>query len=299
MAKKEYTERTKKIKVHVEYFNSIRDIGFLEACKQGIIKDVGCSVSGGKDSLATLLWAKNNLPETVTITGSYVKTPLENTDIDRYIKYVSKETGIKINIYGYTDEEKEQQIEKLIKSTKENGPPFVLRNCEMIMKEPLYKKFNKKTDISLIGIRWKESQSRTKVAKLYRYHYNIYYHPIITWSKEEVFHYIKENGIKLYPVYKYADRMGCSLCPLGMGKKKCSQIYFISKMRDSVDWEFYHRWYEEMEKFKYDRSGVAFVKRANYLKSNYRKLKQALKQDDLGVALPEYNPPNCGWFSAK
>ena len=104
-------KRSAKIKAHIEYFNSIREIGVIDACKQGIIKKVSCSVSGGKDSVATLLWAKNNLPSNVDIIGSYVSTPLENIDIENYIQYVSSEIGIKIDIYKYTDEEKEKQKE--------------------------------------------------------------------------------------------------------------------------------------------------------------------------------------------
>jgi 3'-phosphoadenosine 5'-phosphosulfate sulfotransferase (PAPS reductase)/FAD synthetase len=289
-------ERSAKIKEHVDYYNKIREVGVIEACKQGVIKSVGCSVSGGKDSLATLLWAKNNIPPGIEIVGSYVKTPLENTDLTNYINYISRETGISINIYQYTEEEEKKQIELFIKTTIENGPPFKVRNCEAILKEPLYKKFNKKTDISLIGIRWRESQLRQNATKLFRYAYQIYYHPIIGWSKLDVFNYIKDNKIKLYKGYKYADRLGCSICPLGMAKKNCNQIYFISKMRDCVDWDFYYKWYSAMENFKYDRSGESFVKRLNYLKSNYRKLKELLKLPYEDIKIQEYDPPVFGWF---
>jgi len=291
--------RSEKIKAHVEYFNLIREVGVIEACKQGIIKKVGCSISGGKDSLATLLWAKNNLPSNIEIIGSYVKTSLENIDIANYIKYVSETTGIQIDIYDYCKEEEETQIEKLVQQTIENGPPFVLRFCEIFMKEPLYKKFNYNTDISFLGVRWRESQLRQNATKLFRFHYGIFYHPIISWSKMDVFSYIKENKIKLYSGYKYADRLGCSICPLGMGKKNCNQIYFISKMRESVNWNFYHKWYSAMEKFKYDRSGESLVQRLNYLKSNYRKLKELLKEPHLeNIKITEYNPPVYGWYES-
>lgn len=297
MAVQNSKERSAKIKEHVDYFNSIREVGVIEACRQGIIKKVGVSVSGGKDSVATLLWAKNNLPENIEITGSYVKSPLENKDIERYIKYFSNEIGIKIDIYSHTDEEKKEHIKELLKSSSEIGPPFTIRNCEMIMKEPIYKKFNKKSDIQFVGVRWKESQTRQKVTKLYRLNYNIFYHPIIAWSKEDVFNYIKENKIKLYHGYKFADRLGCSLCPLNLGKKNCSQIYFISKMRDSVDWDFYSAWYNNLELFKFDRSCEAFVARLNYLKSNWRKLKKLLENEhDNNIKIQEYNPPVYDWF---
>jgi 3'-phosphoadenosine 5'-phosphosulfate sulfotransferase (PAPS reductase)/FAD synthetase len=288
--------RSEKIKEHIEYFNSIREIGVIEACKQGIIKEVSCSFSGGKDSLATLLWAKNNLPSQTKIIGSYVNIPLENIDIINYIKYVEKETGIKIDIYQYTPEQEKKQIDLLLKTAKENGPPFTVRSCVAILKEPLYKKFNRKVDIGFIGVRWKESQLRQNATKLYRYHYGIFYHPIISWSKFDVFNYIKENKIKLYPAYKYVDRLGCSICPLGLGKKNCSQIYFISKMRHCVDWDFYDRWYSAMENFKYDHSCESFVQRLNYLKSNWRKLKKLLEKDHEEIKIPEYNPPVYDWF---
>lgn len=289
--------RSQKIKEHITYYNLIRENGVIDACKKGIIKHVGCSLSGGKDSLATLLWAKNNLPKETKITASYVKTPLENIDIENYIKYISETVGIEVAIYSYDDKEKQDQIEKLLKATEENGPPFTIRNCEVFMKEPLYKKMNKKTDISFIGVRWKESQLRQNATKLFRFHYGIFYHPLISWSKMDVFNYIKDNKVKLYWGYQYADRLGCSVCPLGIGKKNCYQIHFISKMRDCVDWEFYYKWYNIMDEFKYERSGVAFVKRLNYLKSNYRKLKELLsKKHDDNVKIKNYNPPVYGWY---
>lgn len=290
--------RSEKIKEHLEYFNSIRKVGVLEACKQGIIKNVSCSVSGGKDSLATILWAKNNLPSNVNITGSYVKTPLENIDIENYIKYISNEIGIEINIYQYTPAEAKIQIDKLLKVTSETGPPFTIRLCEAILKEPLYKKFNKINDISFIGVRWRESQLRQNATKLFRYHYGIFFHPIITWSKLDVFNYIKKNRIKLYHGYKYADRLGCSICPLGLSKNRCMQIYLIAKMRDTVDWDFYNSWYTRMDNYKFDRSGESLVKRLNYLKSNWRKLKRLLEDPSKidAMEIQTYDPPVYGWY---
>lgn len=293
-------ERSAKIKEHVDYFNSIREVGIIEACNQGIIKKVGVSVSGGKDSVATLLWAKNNLPKNIEIIGSYVGTPLENRDIKNYIKYISEETEIKIDIYEHTQDELKETMEKFLENSLKIGPPFTVRYCEGIIKESLYKKFNKDTDIQFVGIRWRESQARQNVTKLYRYAYNIFYHPILSWSKNDVFNYIKDNKIKLYHSYKYADRLGCSLCPLNMSKKKCELIYFVSKERDFIDFEFYEKWYSILDNYKFDRSGEAFVKRLNYLKSNWRKLKKLLENPhNENIKIEEYNPPVFEWYDAK
>lgn len=293
-------ERQAKIKAHIDYYNQIREVGVIEACKQGIIKSIGVSFSGGKDSVATLLWAKNNIPKNTKIIGAYVKTPLENVDIENYVKYVSDEIGIKIDIWEHTEESAKKQIELLIEATKVNGPPFTIRNCEVFIKEPIYKKFNFETDIQFIGVRWRESQLRQNATKLFRFHYGIFYHPIISWSKQDVFNYIKDNKIKLYPTYQYADRLGCSICPLGLGKKKCNQIHFIAKFKNQVDWNFYDKWYEAMCSFKFDRSGEAFVTRLNYLKDNWRKLKKLINsQDAENIKIKKYNPPAFGWFDAK
>ncbi|MHA1722777.1 MAG: phosphoadenosine phosphosulfate reductase domain-containing protein, partial [Candidatus Baldrarchaeia archaeon] len=37
-------------------------------------------------------------------------------------------------------------------------------------------------------------------------------HPIAYWKEEEVWRYIKENGIPVHPAYSYTNRIGCLPC---------------------------------------------------------------------------------------
>lgn len=70
---------------NIERFQYIRENGVIKACKDGVIKKPKVSISGGKDSLATLLWTVENLAEYAEPTAIFVKTALEFSDLDQYI----------------------------------------------------------------------------------------------------------------------------------------------------------------------------------------------------------------------
>ena len=68
------------------------------------------------------------------------------------------------------------------------------------------------------GIRWAESSRRSKrgvVEECFRDKHKVYIHPIIDWTDEDVWEYIKGRGIKYCSLYDEGfKRLGCIGCPM-------------------------------------------------------------------------------------
>lgn len=77
--------------------------------------------------------------------------------------------------------------------------------------------------VVLTGIRWEESSQRKKrsmVHTCYKHATKSYLHPIIDWSKEDVWEFIKSEGLPYCSLYDEGfKRIGCVLCPLYRGRK--------------------------------------------------------------------------------
>ncbi len=73
----------------------------------------------------------------------------------------------------------------------------------------------------LTGIRAKESNKRAKrqmVETCYIDSTKIYVHPIIAWSEDEVWEYIRENDLPYCKLYDQGwKRIGCVICPFNRG----------------------------------------------------------------------------------
>lgn len=88
------------------------------------------------------------------------------------------------------------------------------------------------------GVRWAESAKRAKrrmVETCFKDSYKHYLHPIIDWSQEDVWAYIKGRGLPYCSLYDEGiKRIGCILCPLA-GKKQ--------RLREAERWPQYKRAY--------------------------------------------------------
>jgi len=77
--------------------------------------------------------------------------------------------------------------------------------------------------VVLTGIRWEESharKNRSMVEVCYKHPSKRYVHPIIDWSSEDVWHFIKTEGLPYCSLYDEGwERIGCVLCPLNRGRK--------------------------------------------------------------------------------
>lgn len=126
------------------------------------------------------------------------------------------------------------------------------------------KEHNPPNTLILTGIRWAESARRRK-----RPMFHIctkdkrvdYLHPIIDWTDEDVWGYIKENNIKYCSLYDEGfKRLGCVLCPMastsqrklemqrfpeitGRWKQAFRKLELYLTRPDIGNWEQYFNWW--------------------------------------------------------
>ncbi|MBS3777178.1 MAG: phosphoadenosine phosphosulfate reductase family protein, partial [Bacteroidales bacterium] len=164
-------------------------------------KPYNLGFSGGKDSIVLLDLAKKS--------GVNFKATYSNTTLDPplHIKF------IRDNYPEVVIKNPEKSFYKLI---QEKGFPSRIRRwcCEYLKESPGVEKRN------LTGIRWEEGYKR----KLYkpemcddRHQGTTRVNPILEWTSNEIWEYIKENNLPypyIYdPPYNF-KRLGCVGCPL-------------------------------------------------------------------------------------
>jgi 3'-phosphoadenosine 5'-phosphosulfate sulfotransferase (PAPS reductase)/FAD synthetase len=183
------------------------------------------SVSGGKDSTALLLYALNNLqvdPEDEII-PVFFDTGWEHDDTYNYINYLEEKLNIKmIRLKSELGGMREVALHKNFM------PNRLMKYCTTELKLKPFKKWlyenfvTKGIDfISLVGVRREESKARANyesfIIKRETFNRKAFFIktllPIVYWSTEEVFNYIKENGLEPNPLYsKGYKRVGCYPC---------------------------------------------------------------------------------------
>jgi len=178
------------------------------------------SVSGGKDSTATLLFMLERVKKEDLIIV-FIDTKWEADETYEYLNYLERKLDIEIIRI---------ESEGMFNLCIRYGfmPNRVMRFCTENLKiKPfnkwLYENFvSKNIDFILVeGIRRKESKSRadTETFEIKKQTYNrkSFYtkklYPIAYWNKERVFKYIEEKGLKINPLYKMGfNRVGCMPC---------------------------------------------------------------------------------------
>ena len=193
-------------------------------------------VSGGKDSTATLLLAiekheKKNVLPIFTDTGFESKITYE------YLKYLEQKLGIEIIRLRNPD----YDLLSLIRA-KKRFPNSRLRFCTAILKQvPVAMYLIGKKDVQELwmGIRTEESRRRKEryghLSPEDTWRYSEWLStgylrkkdleklshvwcrfPIVDWTEEQVFEYIKEKGVEPNPLYKMGHtRVDCYPCILG------------------------------------------------------------------------------------
>ena len=224
-----------------------RLFGAKKPKKKKDTKGIIVPVSGGKDSAATLLLAIEEIGKEFVI-PVFNDTGWEHPITYKYLEYLESHLGLKINrtIGGNRrDGTKARTLQELIKS--QGRFPFGLgRFCTTYLKQYALRDWYKNNLYSpkdnyeiWFGMRTGESSQRARkyadvspyelmdMGDLFPSRYPKKLRatlkvrlPIVDWYTDEVFEYLKDNGVKYNPLYDEGtnDRVGCYPCMLA-GKK--------------------------------------------------------------------------------
>lgn len=205
-------------------------------------------VSGGKDSTATLQLAIDQYGKD-SVEPIFTDTGFEATETYTYLDYLEKALGIQITRLRNPDGH--DLLSLILK--KKRFPNSRMRFCTALLKQvpvALYLIERKDVRELWIGIRANESRRRKEkyghlspddmwpynswlrnIGYLRKEHLQQLSHvmcrfPIVTWSEEEVFEYLRAKGISPNPLYCMGhSRVGCYPCILGSWRdyKACWQ----------------------------------------------------------------------------
>lgn len=169
------------------------------------------SLSGGKDSTATLLWGLDNLPKE-DIIPYYIDTKWEHEAVYEYLDYLEDKLNIEIK---RIESEGMFELCKRKKFMPNRIMRFCTENLKIIPAQRFYKELQDKgiDFINIVGVRREESKARadTEVFEIKDNVKNLY--PIVDWDTQKVFNYIKEHGLEVNPLYKKGfKRVGCYPC---------------------------------------------------------------------------------------
>ena len=178
------------------------------------------SISGGKDSTATLLFMLERVKRE-DIEVVFLDTKWEADETYEYLRYLEKKLNIKITWI-------ESEGMEALCLRFGFMPNRIMRFCTKELKiKPfnswLYENYvSKNKDFILVeGIRREESSFRGNVEvfeiKKEVYNRKVFFvkklYPIAYWSEDKVFEYIKEKGLEINPLYKKGfKRVGCMPC---------------------------------------------------------------------------------------
>ena len=155
--------------------------------------------SGGKDSDVILNLVKK---AGVKFDSHYQLTTVDPPELVNHIRNKHPEVEIDIS---------EETMWQLIPK-KRMPPTRIVRYCCEVLKER--GGIGRKV---ITGIRWAESNKRAKrnmVETCYKDKTKVYLHPIIDWTKKDVWDYIKQENIDYCKLYDEGfDRLGCIGCP--------------------------------------------------------------------------------------
>ncbi|MHA1838689.1 MAG: phosphoadenosine phosphosulfate reductase domain-containing protein [Candidatus Ranarchaeia archaeon] len=184
----------------------VKESSALASLAQFIDNNLAVSFSGGKDSLVVLDLAQRlGFKKAV-----FVNTTIEFEQTLQYIKSIEDFYSIKIDTVSAPVD--------FIDMIKHTGIPTRLMRwcCDVFKFGPLaaYARKNK-LDGFITGLRRMESNKRVN------YKFNDInplvpvkqINPILDWSDEDVWGYIKAYNLPTNPLYQYLDRIGCWCCP--------------------------------------------------------------------------------------
>lgn len=187
------------------------------------MKNIVC-FSGGKDSTALVLWAKENLPE---FTAVFCDTRWEHPITYAYIEEINR-TLLSGKLVTVKSETYPGGFVQLAIDRK-GFPSTKRRFCTQELKVyPLHKYYESLDDgeiVSYQGVRADESASRAAMCEVEWVNdaggYEIR-RPLLRWSAEDCFSLMKRHGVRPNPLYLLgSSRVGCWPCiNTGLGELK-------------------------------------------------------------------------------
>jgi len=265
-------------------------------------KAIVVSVSGGKDSTATLLKALELHPKD-NIYPIFADTHFEHPYTYEYLDYLEQQLDIKII---RVQSSKYQGVIDLIR-TQKKFPNGRMRVCTQHLKQMPIREYLIANDLLnsevWIGIRADESAQRNKkygeitptetfaINDIYPHYPKKYFknsvvrYPIIDMGVEDVFSYITSKGIEANKLYSMGfDRVGCFPCVLsGMKiyKKAWQTPEGKANIQALIDLE------EELEaasgtssKIKFGKTRFWLIDKLNYVKPEQMELFKEVDDDE-------------------
>lgn len=176
------------------------------------MKHIVC-FSGGKDSTALILWARENLPEFTTV---FCDTGWEHPFTLAYIEEINQ--AILGGSLIILKSEKYASGMRDLVQIKGRAPSAKARFCTEALKvTPMIKWLKTLDDEATVyqGIRADESESRSRmVDREWSDDYDAWVErPLLTWTAGKCFALMAEHGVKPNPLYLLgAGRVGCFPC---------------------------------------------------------------------------------------
>ncbi|MEO0202349.1 MAG: phosphoadenosine phosphosulfate reductase family protein [candidate division WOR-3 bacterium] len=207
--------------------------------------------SGGKDSLATLLWIIDNVNHK---NWNILYIEMTNNTHPLCTKYVY-EIVEHFNLLNNFIHVKTQDFFELMNKW---GPPLPFYRWCLTLKSNLIKKYA--YFITVSGIKKSDSKVRKKlqILSICKKSKKLDIKPILEWSNKDVYAFIKEHGISMNPCYKlYGNSGNCMFCPYAdknhiinvMSDKewgeKIRKVLLKNKMKmmkGRIGKEIYERW---------------------------------------------------------
>jgi len=221
--------------------------------------------SGGKDSMAALLWTLEHITKNPLIV--FCDTKFEAPETYTYIDYVENIIGIpiiRISSIKYNGMLNLVEKKKRFPSTKARFCTEELKVKPMIdfILDTLQEDF-----IAIQGIRKDESEARSKMQKqcsYFKFYFEAYnakgkkhsyrgkevrkfaktkvndiLRPVFDWTADEVISYILEKGFEVNPLYKKGfKRVGCFPCIMSNQTDiKSLNMFFPERIKEISDFE--------------------------------------------------------------
>ena len=172
--------------------------------------------SGGKDSIVLKDLVKRS---GIKCRFIYSPTSVDPPELIRYIKKYHRD--VEFNKYRKDKDGTVLTMWTLIPK-KLMPPTRLVRYCCDVMKE----RTGEPGDTVYLGVRWAESVKRSKLSMFGFYKKKNIVRPIIDWSDEDIWEYIRKYNLPYCELYDQGfSRLGCIGCPLSSNQKRELELY--------------------------------------------------------------------------